>query len=515
MLGHDQKAGRAAGHAPAVWLAGLVRVLAVLSAMVATGSAPVAMPPQNPSEAQPPIKREPAYKSAPKYALLGFGTEPRARTWVVLDGETLHVDTSCSGDLTLARVGTYGDAFAIADGQGTKYRLMFGRASGGLYVRVGIAAKYVESTIVPLTERPKDAVVCLFHQTLQFWVLPEKKTERVLTRGERPAEIHAYIGTANDKLPTKWVTASLAEGFYSKICPVATITFTGRDPGQNPTSLKVPLSERRGDAFCGEIPVPSDAGEGKATVTISLDGWSQPVKPLSFEMPIVDWSPKTGLLRTRCLDGRYSPVDLSKVDRAIKKEPAYRSKPQYCLLLFGRQAETRIWLVLDGDVLFVDTNADGDLTEPGKKFTIQSRAVRVPEIIERDGKTRHKNLQVTFRSSVLGNGLLFHYIAVDVSGRSREYSFIESTAGSQQDAIIRHFNGPLKMDILSGIFFRNSPSRDFTAVISTRYESGEWIFVDNRQGVPADVHPSAAIDFPNKNPKRPPIHVEVPLTQRC
>src|SRR5262249_21914191 len=155
-------------------------------------------------------------------------------------------------------------------------------------------------------------------------------------------------------------------------------------------------------AFCGEIPVPSATGEGRASVTISLDGWSEQVKPVSFEMPIVDWSPKTEV-RTRCLDGRYSPIDLSKVDRVIKKEPAYHSKPQYCLLLFGRQAETRIWLVLDGDVLYVDYNADGDLTEPGKKFAIRSRGVRVPEIVERDGKTRHKNLQISFRSSELGN----------------------------------------------------------------------------------------------------------------
>jgi hypothetical protein len=41
---------------------------------------------------------------------------------------------------------------------------------------------------------------------------------------------------------------------------------------------------------------------------------------------------------------------------------------------------------------------------------------------------------------------------------------------------VRHFNGPLKMDILAGVFFRNSQPRDFTAVLSTRYASGEWVF---------------------------------------
>jgi hypothetical protein len=423
MLGHQ---GRKGNIAAAACRGSLVGVL-VLGFVAATGSARADVLAQNPGEVRLPIKNEPAYKSHPKYALLGFGPDRPARSWVVLDGETLYVDTNSSGDLTLARVGTYGDAFEVTDTQGTKYRLVFGHASGGLFVQVGINATYVESTTVPLTEHPRDAIVCLFHQKPQFWILPEKETERVLMRGQYPAEIHAYIGTPNDKLPTKWVLASLAEGFPSRICPIATITF----PGQNRPSLRVPLADRRGDGFCGEIPVPPDAGDGHADVTISLDGWSQPVKPVSFEMPIINWSPKAPMPRARCLDGRYAPIDLSKIDRTIK-EPAYHSRPQYCLLLFGREAQTRIWLVLDGDILYVDKNANGDLTEPGKRFTIKSRRVRVPEIVERDGKSHHKNLQISFRSSVLGNGLLFNYIAVDIGDRSREYSFIEGTSALSQ-----------------------------------------------------------------------------------
>src|SRR5438067_10518704 len=59
--------------------------------------------------------------------------------------------------------------------------------------------------------------------------------------------------------------------------------------------------------------------------------------------------------------------DLSKIDRTIRKEPAYRGKPRYCLLVFGPEAATRVWLVQDGDVLYVDRNGNGDLTEPGEK----------------------------------------------------------------------------------------------------------------------------------------------------
>jgi hypothetical protein len=47
-------------------------------------------------------------------------------------------------------------------------------------------------------------------------------------------------------------------------------------------------------------------------------------------------------------------VDLTKVDRTIVKEPSYKSKPKYCLLVFGPEAKTRVWLVQDGDTLYVD-----------------------------------------------------------------------------------------------------------------------------------------------------------------
>src|SRR5262249_30448580 len=55
-------------------------------------------------------------------------------------------------------------------------------------------------------------------------------------------------------------------------------------------------------------------------------------------------------------------ADLTKIDRTIAKEPVYQSKPKYGLLVFGPHARTRVWLVLDGDVLYADRNGNGDLT---------------------------------------------------------------------------------------------------------------------------------------------------------
>src|ERR1044072_4019914 len=61
-------------------------------------------------------------------------------------------------------------------------------------------------------------------------------------------------------------------------------------------------------------------------------------------------------------------VDLRTIDRTILKEPAYRTaQPKYCLAVFGPKAEARVWMVLDGDTLFVDRNGNRHLTEAADK----------------------------------------------------------------------------------------------------------------------------------------------------
>jgi hypothetical protein len=76
------------------------------------------------------------------------------------------------------------------------------------------------------------------------------------------------------------------------------------------------------------------------------------------------------------------PVDLSKVERKIAKEPEYTSKaPLYGLVVFGPRADTQVWMVLDQakadadvyDVLYADLNGNGDLTEAGERFTTENK----------------------------------------------------------------------------------------------------------------------------------------------
>ena len=63
-----------------------------------------------------------------------------------------------------------------------------------------------------------------------------------------------------------------------------------------------------------------------------------------------------------------SAADPLAFPKAIGKEPAYQTKsPKYGLVAFGPEARDRVWVVLDGDTLYVDRNGNNDLTDPGEK----------------------------------------------------------------------------------------------------------------------------------------------------
>jgi hypothetical protein len=82
-------------------------------------------------------------------------------------------------------------------------------------------------------------------------------------------------------------------------------------------------------------------------------------------------------------------ADLSKIERTVGREPAYGAKPQYCLLVFGTEAATRVWLVLDGETLHVSNNI-GELTGDGSREVSMTNGnwFNVGYVTELDGKTK-------------------------------------------------------------------------------------------------------------------------------
>src|SRR5262249_11652334 len=156
----------------------------------------------------------------------------------------------------------------------------------------------------------------------------------------------------------------------------------------------------------------------------------------------------------------------------IAKEPAYQNKPRYCLLVFGPEATTRVWLVLDGNVLYVDRDGTGDLTGAGKRFENRfkdgkSLRFEAGSIAAADGK--YAELIVLVYKKILNasveckmNGDTFWQ---DTSIEKNDLHF----ADRPQDAPIFHFDGPLTLQPANANqgFVRGDKPTTFPVMVGT------------------------------------------------
>jgi hypothetical protein len=149
-------------------------------------------------------------------------------------------------------------------------------------------------------------------------------------------------------------------------------------------------------------------------------------------------------------------LDLARIDRTIRKEPVYRTKPRYALLVLGPKAETRMWLVIDGKTLYVDRNGNGNLTEKGEQVDAEKTEstdileFRVGDFMEADGKTKHSTLAVS-QYTHFQLGKLVNTVAITgVFGGLAQTTNGEDGCSfgiSAKDAPIIHFNGPLTLKV--------------------------------------------------------------------
>jgi hypothetical protein len=228
--------------------------------------------------------------------------------------------------------------------------------------------------------------------------------------------------------------------------------------------------------------------------------------------------------------GEATAADLTKVDRSIRKEPVYQSKsPRYCLLVIGPQARTRIWLVLDGDVLYIDRNGNGDLTDKGERVEKQKGKLShflAGDVLDADGKTRHTTFMVMQAED---EGQTITFVAGMVGGKRMFMAGADSLGTLQfadrpQDAPVVHFGGPLQMELNAKLsqsgkaeLVRGDKGQELYVWVGTP-GLGKGTFaalMHQVGGVPGDVHPVAEIEFTSKEAAGPPPKAKVVLKERC
>lgn len=219
-------------------------------------------------------------------------------------------------------------------------------------------------------------------------------------------------------------------------------------------------------------------------------------------------------------------VDYDKIDRVIRKEPAYSGKPEYALLLFGPEARRRVWVVVDGELAYVDRNGDGDLTAPEEKFALTGNWQEV-EVSDPVGTTRYTITSLRVHRD--GADPPFVMANVDVHGGLEYQQYCDARLGATtRDAAIAHFHGPLAIGPRT-ISWKVPPEtelrtgnkvHDIYAMIGTMSERHHcWVVVVSHKAKECcfaeGVRPRVAVEFPSKDRGKPPIIESYGLDEFC
>lgn len=220
------------------------------------------------------------------------------------------------------------------------------------------------------------------------------------------------------------------------------------------------------------------------------------------------------------------PVDLKNIPRTIAKEPVYQDKPGYCLTVFGPEARTRVWLVLDGDALYVDRNANGALTDDGPAVMASANAVHAwatshdysAVTIHDDKSNAEYELQLSRRETqITTRRTETNYILTAQVGGISQYAY-GTFAERNEEAPVLHFDGPLALGIDASRIVLGRNGAVLMAWVGVRGLVEGKTEVRTRlpfDVVPPDVHPVAEILFPSKDASGEPISIKVVLNQRC
>lgn len=212
-------------------------------------------------------------------------------------------------------------------------------------------------------------------------------------------------------------------------------------------------------------------------------------------------------------------VDLGAIPRTIVREPVYKSqKPKYCLLALGLEAKSRVWLVLDGGVLYVDRNRNGVLTDPGELVKGVEGRFKVGELVEADGKSRYTNVTVGVdqRHGTEEDGVTVKPFEVIANVRGRfEMGAEPVLSNSAATAPIVHFGGPLTMRVFDPRQVFRGQRVAFRCLIRTPglgegTEAGLYHY-----GLPDYVYPLVTMELPDSGAAALQAPVKFELKTRC
>jgi hypothetical protein len=202
------------------------------------------------------------------------------------------------------------------------------------------------------------------------------------------------------------------------------------------------------------------------------------------------------------------PLDVSKIRRTINKESDYQSKaPKYCLLVFGPEAKNRVWLVIDGDRLFIDRKGKGDLTNDEKFERKKGGYFSGMGALQPGDAEPEYELDLVVPT---GGSVAAFRDAHNVESRIGERLIQTGScvfADTPNKAPVLWFDGPLTVGLAEPdktSLTRGGHATELYLWVGTptdpRKQKGTdpVVRVSHSVGVPEDIHPEAELEYPSK-----------------
>jgi hypothetical protein len=230
------------------------------------------------------------------------------------------------------------------------------------------------------------------------------------------------------------------------------------------------------------------------------------------------------------LAGPAAALDFDKLDRRIAREPAYKSKPLYGLALLGADARTRVWMVLDGEQLYVDKNCNGDLTDDGPPTGLKDKKAEpatfpIIDVSPDGGKTIYKfdvtlwsrpSLPVSASAEPFNQSVHVTFPDGRWFGAWGDHLGPLIFAAAAKEAPVLHFGGDLRMGFeIRNPIVREADGITLSACVGTPGSCpGAWVHLMYKT-IPLGVHPKVVMELPPAKAGGPPVRVEFALKERC
>jgi len=213
--------------------------------------------------------------------------------------------------------------------------------------------------------------------------------------------------------------------------------------------------------------------------------------------------------------------EVSRFDRAIINEPAYQSTPKYCLITLGNSSDVKVWMVEDGTRLFVDKNANGDLTddgppiEPSNVQTVRSNRWGFEYLLDAITPTngsRHTHFDL--RRWDYGES---YALSLSVNGQIPMHAgwFGTFWSTNRETSPVIHFGGPFTPKLLRRSVFTIGEKQRRLSLCFINPGSGPG--AESRLSIdalPRSVVPVLKIEWPTAAGSAP-LQTSHELTQRC